>query len=404
MLMAAFAKADSDSSGYVGKTEFGHLLRYVVFFFRLWLLFAEMDTGGDGRVTLDEFRRGLVVLELDFHPDPEVNEAYTLQEWHQLDPEGDGLVLFDSFCRFALRWQLVEDFEDQTAAGGGSGKLRERPALDPRFLDGDGAAAEDDDPDSWRTDASGTFDAIRGRTDADITALSLAFYERAVAAGTVAPVGDDDVSELRSRRSWDGGSSSRGQEGRSDPPYSVSESATAEQRAVGCSYSGRDFPSGTSSGTSPVEGGRTYWSREIGQQRAAAAAAATSRQAATTNTTTKLLQHRLAAQPHETVPSYSEACSRNGLNVKIGKIAHMKSSKGLPIVVVRTPYILFSARALPDFTLLALRTHGAWHDDPCAIHFTLSGAPVVTVVGGALCRPCTLCSWSLGRGTGHDSG
>ena len=117
MLMAAFAKADSDSSGYVGKTEFGHLLRYVVFFFRLWLLFAEMDTGGDGRVTLDEFRRGLVVLELDFHPDPEVNEAYTLQEWHQLDPEGDGLVLFDSFCRFALRWQLVEDFEDQTAAG-----------------------------------------------------------------------------------------------------------------------------------------------------------------------------------------------------------------------------------------------------------------------------------------------
>mgnify|MGYP000719227147 CR=1 FL=1 len=95
----------------------------------------------------------------------------------------------------------------------------------------------------------------------------------------------------------------------------------------------------------------------VTEEEAAAAAAATSRQAATTNTTTKLLQHRLAAQPHETVPSYSEACSRNGLNVKIGKIAHMKSSKGLPIVVVRTPYILFSARALPDFTLLALRTH-----------------------------------------------
>ena len=367
MLMAAFAKADSDGSGYVGKTEFGHLLRYVVFFFRLWLLFAEMDTGGDGRITLDEFRHGLVVLELNFHPDPEVNEAYTLQEWHQLDPEGDGLVLFDSFCKFALRWQLVEDFEDQTAAGGGSGKLRERPPLDPKFLDGDVAAAEHEDPDSWRTEASGTFDAIRGRTDGDITALSLAFYERAVAAGTIAPVGDDDASELRSRRSWDGSSSSHGQEGQSDPPYNVSESANVEQRAVGYSYSGRELPSGTSSGTSLVEGGRTYWSREIGQQRAAAAASATSRQSATTNTTSKLLQRSFAAQCRETVPNYSEACSRNGLNVKIGKTAHMTSSKGLPIVVVRSAYHCFYPKTPPDFNPLALRIHGAWHDDARAM-------------------------------------
>lgn len=340
MLMAAFGKADSDNSGYVGKTEFGHLLRYVVFFFRLWLLFSEMDTGGDGRITMDEFRRGLIVLELDFHPDPDVNEAYTQQEWHQLDPEGDGLILFDRFCEFALRWQLVEDFDDQTAAGGGSGKLRERPPLDRRFLDGAGGEAGDvEAPDSWRTAASDMFDTIRGRADADIAALSLAFYERAVAAGTVAPVGDDDVSEIRSRRSWDGVSNPCGQEDPNDLQSSVGESAQAEQeevkQSVGYSYSGREFSLPvTSGGASLVEGGRTYWSREISRQRGTAAASATNTELAASSTTSDLWQRTSSA--HESVPNYSESCSRNGLSVKIGMTAHMTSSKGLPISVVRT--------------------------------------------------------------------
>ena len=339
VLMAAFGEADGDNSGYVGKAEFGQLLRYVVFFFRLWLLFAEMDTGGDGRITMEEFRRGLIVLELDFHPEPDVNEAYTQQEWHQLDPEGDGLILFDRFCEFALRWQLVEDFEEQTAVGGGTGKLRERPPLDRKFLDGPGGGTDEfEAPDSWRTEASDMFDMIPGRADADITALSLAFYERAVAAGTVAPVGDDNVSEMQSRRSWDGASSLRGQEYPNHRSSSAGESMQAEQeevkQSVGYSYSGRKSLPGASGGSSLVEGGRSYWSRAISHERGTAASSAANREAAATSTASGPRQRTFST--HESVPNYSESCSCNGLSVKIGMSAHMTSSKGLPISVVRT--------------------------------------------------------------------
>ena len=66
----------------------------------------------------------------------EINECYIQQEWYQLDPEGDGLILFENFVTFALRWQLVEDFDKQTAAGGGSGcesstRVRPFPAAFP---------------------------------------------------------------------------------------------------------------------------------------------------------------------------------------------------------------------------------------------------------------------------------
>ena len=131
VLMAAFKATDDDLSGYIGKAEFRHFLRYTLFFYRLWLLFTEMDSSGDGRITEQEFRDCIRdphgTLQVRFHPDEEVNEAYTLQEWTELDPEGDGLILFDNFCMFALRWQLVEDVDQQ---------------VQPNTLPGDCSAAE----------------------------------------------------------------------------------------------------------------------------------------------------------------------------------------------------------------------------------------------------------------------
>jgi Ca2+-binding EF-hand superfamily protein len=402
VLMAAFSKADSDGSGYVGKTEFGHLLQYAVFFFRLWLLFSEMDTGGDSRITLDEFRHGLIVLQLDFHPDPEVNEAYVHQEWHELDPEGDGLILFDRFCHFALRWQLVEDFEDQTSQGGGTGKMRERPPLDPRFLGGaDGAlvgAEGEDDADSWRTDASDTFDHIRGRTNADITALSLAFYERAVAAGTIAPVGGDDADTMRTRASASSetaGSASPASEPIAPASAPGSRSSRSYADTSASSLSGRELelasrPAATSGGASLVEGGRTYWSREIGRQRDAAAAsgAASSRMAASTLGP--------AAAVHEPVPNYGDACSRNGLTLRIGDQAHMTSSKGVPVVVVRPllgyaqSYISIAALVSICFPSLACKGGGSllWRSWSigvgCRLRFVSFSLTVVYDVRGCL--------------------
>ena len=333
VLMAAYSKADTDGSGYVGKAEFALMLRYVVYYFRIWLLFREMDTSADSRVNLDEFRLGLVSFELVFHPDDDINECYIQQEWYTLDPDGDGLILFDNFVTFALRWQLVEDFDKQTAAGSGQrgGKLRTRPELDKRFLEGadaeafrKGATAGDKDPDSWRTDASETFDRITGRTDDDIRALSLAFYERAVAAGTVAPVGDDDPSALL------GGGMSR-------PSSAISSAGSGELFRTesgrvldhdhdGTSHATDGFGhhmhhtnvSGTNGGS--LKGYTQYARlRESGDH-----------QGSVGNESSLFLKHWDSTEP---VPSYGEACDRDGLSLQVGDHANWTSKKGVPVLV-----------------------------------------------------------------------
>ena len=137
-------------------------------------------------------------------------------------------------------------------------KLRDRPKLDPRFLEGadadafrKGASAADEDPESWRTDASETFDRIRGRSDEEIRSLSLAFYEKAVVAGTVAPVGDDEPSTMlggSNAGSTVGGSNAGGESGElSGRALELASRMDGTQRDGASAVSSRNMSDGASS-------------------------------------------------------------------------------------------------------------------------------------------------------------
>jgi len=72
------------------------------YFNKLWMLYKTIDTDGDGRVDLEEFRKGIAILELGLS-DADVNA-----EFCKMDIDGGGRVLFDEFCVWYVpAWMLL---------------------------------------------------------------------------------------------------------------------------------------------------------------------------------------------------------------------------------------------------------------------------------------------------------
>jgi len=92
------------SDDYVDKNEFRVLLVYLRHYIELWEHFNAIDTSGDRRVGLQEFRMSLPLLKkwgireaaANWDSDPKVAFA-------KLDYNGGGFVLFDEFADFCLR-------------------------------------------------------------------------------------------------------------------------------------------------------------------------------------------------------------------------------------------------------------------------------------------------------------
>jgi hypothetical protein len=160
VLMAAFRDARSSGAGGEKPSRHGSgcngtleldewemFLSMLRYYHKLWGMFEALDSSGDKRLNFEEFARGLEMIGLRFHPDEKVNDGYMRKEWKELDTvaegpavagwraatqtgggpasentapregSGDGLVLFDDFCRWAARWQLVSA---DGSAGSGS--------------------------------------------------------------------------------------------------------------------------------------------------------------------------------------------------------------------------------------------------------------------------------------------
>ncbi len=65
MIIRAFNKAKSHfkssskaGDDYVEKEEFVFLLKYLRQYFEYWIMFDRIDTSGDRRITLEEFKKG----------------------------------------------------------------------------------------------------------------------------------------------------------------------------------------------------------------------------------------------------------------------------------------------------------------------------------------------------------
>jgi Ca2+-binding EF-hand superfamily protein len=98
---AATQNGDSsvDNADFVQKFEFRWLLLYIFNYFELWSIFDSMDIDKDRRVSIDEFRRAVPLLEswgVAVGDDVEGTFA-------TMDSNGGGLVLFEEFCDWAFQ-------------------------------------------------------------------------------------------------------------------------------------------------------------------------------------------------------------------------------------------------------------------------------------------------------------
>ena len=110
--LAFNAAADKYSRNGVNKNdnliewmEFRIFLVYLRQYFEYWVMFQKVDSSGDHRISLDEFKNAVPTMEkwgveID---NPE-------REFNNIDVSGEGTVTFDEFCTFAIQKSL--DLED----------------------------------------------------------------------------------------------------------------------------------------------------------------------------------------------------------------------------------------------------------------------------------------------------
>jgi len=109
ILMRAFEKANGmganrGSSDFVEFLEFRLMLCYIYDYFELYTMFDEVDSSDDGRVSLEEFKKAVPMIEkwgLKM-PNPEAVFA-------EIDTDKGGMILFEEFAKWASDKKLDAD-------------------------------------------------------------------------------------------------------------------------------------------------------------------------------------------------------------------------------------------------------------------------------------------------------
>jgi Ca2+-binding EF-hand superfamily protein len=117
-LKVAMHTADTSQDGTIGRKEFGLLLEYLVFFNNLWSKFAELDSGGDGKLDVEEFKKGCKMVGI------KLTAAEAESEFATMDMDGGGTIVFAEFCVWSARRAAHgHDDDDDDEADGVSGEL-----------------------------------------------------------------------------------------------------------------------------------------------------------------------------------------------------------------------------------------------------------------------------------------
>ena len=93
----AFLAADKSGDGAIGRREFSMFLDHLLFFSDMWAEFQQIDTDGDGRLTLEEFGAAARRLGEPLSP------VEVRREFRKMDDNSGGYVLFDEFARWAAK-------------------------------------------------------------------------------------------------------------------------------------------------------------------------------------------------------------------------------------------------------------------------------------------------------------
>ena len=83
---------------YVSKAEFKYLLQYLKEYTNYWVVFNEIDTSKDRRISLEEFEKAVPALKERGIKLPDGKQAFK-----EIDTNNGGMILFDEFCDWAIK-------------------------------------------------------------------------------------------------------------------------------------------------------------------------------------------------------------------------------------------------------------------------------------------------------------
>lgn len=87
---------------YVSKAEFKYLIQYLKDYTSYWIVFDEIDTSNDRRISLEEFEKAVPTLQGKGLKIPDAKKAFA-----EIDTNNGGKILFDEFCHWVISHQLA---------------------------------------------------------------------------------------------------------------------------------------------------------------------------------------------------------------------------------------------------------------------------------------------------------
>ena len=100
--LQAYRAADHNGDGLIGRREFRMLLEYLVFYCNAWAQFRAFDKDKDRRLSEAEFVSGCKRLGF------QITDAEAREDFHSIDTNHGGYVLFEEFCCWAGQRHLGE--------------------------------------------------------------------------------------------------------------------------------------------------------------------------------------------------------------------------------------------------------------------------------------------------------
>ena len=100
----ARAGLKSANPDFVQRAEFRLFLVYIYDYFEMWVMFDELDSSGDNKVSINEFRAAIPKIESWGLKIEDVEGTFK-----QVDKAGEGVITFEEFCDWAIAMHLDAD-------------------------------------------------------------------------------------------------------------------------------------------------------------------------------------------------------------------------------------------------------------------------------------------------------
>jgi Ca2+-binding EF-hand superfamily protein len=103
VLIRAYKAADISGDGYIQYKEFKMLLRLIEEYQVFWNIFQDIDTNGDRRLSLDEFKKGGDLIRQALPSGCELPDETIVERFNKIDRNKGGVILFDEFVFYLAR-------------------------------------------------------------------------------------------------------------------------------------------------------------------------------------------------------------------------------------------------------------------------------------------------------------